>query len=355
MEENKERMLELLADQTLFGLTEGETAELENLKNRFVEFKGDDSFEMTATAINLMNLEIDDSLPAHLQAKLEAQAQEFLGAPQNVRQIAGVERNQSANSSKDEIAGNIYEVKSKPPIWQWLGWAVAATACVALAINLWLSRSQLQPEFANEPKTVQTPESVNSPELAQIPESVNTPEPANSPEIVKTPEQDKTPELAKIPKTIITPEIVIVPETAKTPPTVKTPAPELTAAQKREQLLASAPDVIQTNWTAAKGNKQVLGDVVWSNAQQKGYVRMRGMPALDPTKETYQLWIFDDERNEKTPVSGGMFNMSAAGEVIIPITAQLKISKPKQFAVTKEKAGGVVVSKPDRVVAIAKV
>lgn len=354
MDKNKERMLELLADQTLFGLTEGETAELENLKNRFIEFKDDESFEMTAAAINLMNLEIDESLPAHLQTKLEAQAQEFLGVPQKSRLASGTEKNKSSDSSENEIAGNIYGIRSKPPIWQWLGWAVAATACVALAINLWLTRSQPQPEIASEPKTVQTPETVQSPELAQIPEIVNTPEPASSPEIVKTPEQEKTPESAKIPKTVITPEIVAIPETAKIPQTAKTPAPELTEAQKREQLLASAPDVIKTTWTAAKGDKRVLGDVVWSSAQQKGYVRMRGMPALDPTKETYQLWIFDDERNEKTPVSGGMFNMSA-GEVVIPITAQLKINKPKQFAVTKEKAGGVVVSKPDRVVAIAKV
>ncbi len=196
MEKNEERMLELLADQTLFGLTEGETAELENLKNRFIEFKDDDSFEMAAAAINLINLEIDDSLPAQLQAKLEAQAQEFLGAPQ----IASVERNQSVDSSKDEIAANIYGIRSKPPIWQWLGWAVAAAACIVLAISLWLNRSQPQPEIAVEPKPVQTPETAKSPELAQIPESVNTPEPARSPEIVKTPEQERHPNPRRFPK-----------------------------------------------------------------------------------------------------------------------------------------------------------
>jgi anti-sigma-K factor RskA len=79
------------------------------------------------------------------------------------------------------------------------------------------------------------------------------------------------------------------------------------------------------------------------------------MPVLDASKETYQLWIVDDERNEKTPVSGGIFNMSGTGEIIIPINAQLRILKPKQFAVSKEKAGGVVVTKPDRIVAIAKI
>jgi anti-sigma-K factor RskA len=71
--------------------------------------------------------------------------------------------------------------------------------------------------------------------------------------------------------------------------------------------------------------------------------------------ETYQLWIVDKTRDEKTPVSGGVFDMNALGEVIIPIDAQLKINEPKVFAVTKEKAGGVVVSKPDRIVAVAKV
>jgi anti-sigma-K factor RskA len=295
MENNKERMLELLADQALFGLTEEETTELEILKNRFIEFKDDNSFEMTAAALNLINLEVDDSLPAHLQTKIEAQAQEFFSNSREVRQLTDVERNQSADSSEDEIAGNIYGIRSKPSIWQWLGWAVAAAACVALAINLSLTRSQPQSDVAETQKTIQVPEPV------------------------------------------------------------KTQAPELPAAQMREQMLASAPDVIQTNWTSTKDDKKVLGDVVWSNSQQKGYIRLRNLPALDPNVETYQLWIVDKARDEKTPVSGGVFDMNALGEVIIPIDAQLKINEPKVFAVTKEKAGGVVVSKPDRIVAVAKV
>lgn len=363
MEENKERMLELLADQILFGLTEEETAELEKLKDSFPDFKNDNSFEKAAAAINLINLRIDDSLPAHLQTKLEAQAREFFLAPQKAQQFSIVEKNQAAVSSKVETAGIIREVSSKPSIWnwKWLGLAAAATACIALAISLWLTRSQPQPEIAETPETVQTPETVEipetvktpeivqTPEIAQIPESVKTPESVKSPEIIKTPETVKTPESARIPKTVITPEIVRIPAP------VKTPTPELSAAQKREQLIASAPDVIQTNWTSAKGDKRVLGDVVWSNAQQKGYVRLRDLPILDASKETYQLWIFDDERNEKTPVSAGIFNVSGTGEVMIPINAQLRIIKPKQFAVTKEKAGGVVVTKPDRIVAVAKI
>jgi anti-sigma-K factor RskA len=295
MEKDRERMLELLADQTLFGLTDVEKAELENLKNRFPEFKDDNSFEMSAATINLINLRTEDSLPADLQAKLEASAQEFFNSPEKARQFSDVERNRAAVASKDEIAGNIYEVSRKPSIWQWLGWAVAAAACIALAINLWLTRVQPQPEIAKTPQTIQTPEPV------------------------------------------------------------KTPAPELSAAQKREQLLASAPDVIQTNWTSAKDDKRVLGDVVWSNSQQKGFVRLRDLPALNPNEETYQLWIIDKTRDAKTPLSGGTFDASETGEIIIPINAQLRINEPAVFAISKEKAGGVVVSKPDRLVAVAKV
>jgi anti-sigma-K factor RskA len=81
---------------------------------------------------------------------------------------------------------------------------------------------------------------------------------------------------------------------------------------------------------------------------------LRDLPALNPNQETYQLWIVDEAQNKKTPVSGGIFNVGQAGEAIIPINAQLKIVKPKSFAVSKEKAGGVPVTKPDRIVAIAK-
>ncbi len=355
MEKEKERMFELLADYTLFGLTPAESIELERLKDIFPFFENDNSFEMTAAAINLINLQIDDSVPPSLLAKLESQAAEFLGIPTKTREFASFEMNQPAELPQDAFAHSIEEFAPKRPIWQWLGWAVAAAVCIVLAVSLWLNRSKPQPEVADEAtKPVQTPDAVKTPEIAQIPESVKTPEPARSPEIAKTPAPEKTAETAKIPKIVITPEVVEIPKTTKTPQTAKTPAPELTAAQKREQLIASSPDVIQTSWTAAKGDKRILGDVVWSNSQQKGYVRLRDLPALDASRETYQLWIFDDERNEKTPVSGGIFNMSA-GEIIIPINAQLRIIKPKQFAVTKEKAGGVVVSKPDRIVAIAKV
>ncbi|MGI8640134.1 MAG: anti-sigma factor domain-containing protein [Pyrinomonadaceae bacterium] len=342
--EKKERMLELLADQAVFGLNKEELMELGQLKSLFPDWENYISFELAATAIGLSDVNIVP-LPEKLRTKILANAEEFFSPTEKSQEVINFEQKDKEGFGllAAETVGNSVEVTPKRPFWQWMGWGVAAAACIALAISLWLTRTQPQPEIAETPETIQTPEVVKTAEIAEIPESVKTPESVKSPETVKTPES------TRIPKTVITPEIIRIPAP------VKTPAPELSVAQKREQLIASASDLIQTNWTSAKGDKRVLGDVVWSNAQQKGYVRLRDLPVLDASKETYQLWIVDDERNEKTPVSGGIFNVSGAGEIIIPINAQLRINKPKQFAISKEKAGGVVVTKPDRIVAVAKI
>ncbi len=144
-------------------------------------------------------------------------------------------------------------------------------------------------------------------------------------------------------------------EIVQNPPKIQTPTPELTATQKREQLLASAGK-IQTTWTPPKPDAPAItGDVVWDNAKQEGYVRFQNLPVNDVTKETYQLWIVDETQDPKTPVDGGVFNVNEKGEIIVPINANLKIGKPTMFAVTIEKPGGVVVSDLGKLVAIAKV
>jgi hypothetical protein len=140
------------------------------------------------------------------------------------------------------------------------------------------------------------------------------------------------------------------------PPQTPTPSPELTAVQKRERILALA-DKVSADWNLPKPDEKAAfsGDIVWDNAKQEGYMRFRGLPVNDKNKETYQLWIFDENQDEKTPVDGGIFDVNAEGEVIVPINAKLKIKNPKMFAVTREKPGGVVVSDRRGLVAIAKV
>lgn len=134
----------------------------------------------------------------------------------------------------------------------------------------------------------------------------------------------------------------------------KPPVPSL--ADNRTQLRNSAKDAVQNNWmpTKYRGVQTVEGEVVWSSEQQQGYMRFVNLAANDPDKNVYQLWIFDANQDEKYPVDGGIFNVSQSGEVIVPIHAKLKVTKPTLFAVTIEKPGGVVVSKRDKLILTAK-
>ncbi|MDP1661781.1 MAG: anti-sigma factor [Phycisphaerales bacterium] len=88
--------------------------------------------------------------------------------------------------------------------------------------------------------------------------------------------------------------------------------------------------------------KGAQGSVVWSSSLQKGYMRLTGVPVNTPTLTQYQLWIVDPARDPGR-VDGGVFDV-AGGEVVVPIDAKLAVRTPAAFAITREKAGGVVVS-----------
>ncbi len=86
------------------------------------------------------------------------------------------------------------------------------------------------------------------------------------------------------------------------------------------------------------------GEVVWSDALQRGYMRLTGLPANQPRDRQYQLWVVDKTRDEK-PVDGGVFDVaSATGDVVIPFETRLPVNAPAAFAITAERSGGVVVS-----------
>lgn len=126
--------------------------------------------------------------------------------------------------------------------------------------------------------------------------------------------------------------------------------------QAKQQLVASAPDLSRWVWNALgeMGDKKVGGEVVWSTAKQQGFMTFEGLPPNDPTKEQYQLWIFDPSQSDKTPIDGGVFDVASTGEVIVPIDPKLRPAGPVMFAVTIEKPGGSVVSSRERLVLIAK-
>ena len=276
-DEKKERMLELLSDQTVFDLNEEELMELEQLKSQFPDWKNYASFELTAAAIGIANIKMV-AMPEKLRTKILENADSFFSP-----EIAVPE-----SSIKQLVVSHTTETEQRP-FWQWFSWGIAFAACALLAVNLWVTRFQNQPEIVKDIKTVQTP------------------------------------------------------------------TPELSEFQKRDQFLATAPDIVRTKLESPKGSAEILGDVVWSNSKQSGYITFRGMPVNIPSKETYQLWVFDESQNDKYPISGGVFDVRENGEIVVPIDVELKIKNPKMFAVTGEKPGGVVVSDREKLMAIGKV
>jgi hypothetical protein len=127
-------------------------------------------------------------------------------------------------------------------------------------------------------------------------------------------------------------------------------------AQLRAELIASNQGLVRANWSAGPTPiGDATGDVVWSAPRQQGFMRFRGLPVNSPTKEQYQLWIFDKNQSDKTPIDGGVFDIPTTGEVIVPINAKLRVQDAFMFAVTVEKPGGVVVSSRERLPLLAKV
>ena len=132
---------------------------------------------------------------------------------------------------------------------------------------------------------------------------------------------------------------------------------ETTVEEQRARLIEE-PGTLAQDWTATEdpAAQGASGEIIWSTSEQRGFMRIRGLAANEPTREQYQLWIFDRNRDERYPVDGGVFDIPAgAEEVLVPIDAKLPFEEPYLFAVTVEPPGGVVVSSRERIVLVAEV
>jgi hypothetical protein len=129
----------------------------------------------------------------------------------------------------------------------------------------------------------------------------------------------------------------------------------------REQLLAvkAQPDARGAAWSDWAMNDQppevagVAGEVVWSDAAQKGVMRFDGLPPCAKGRR-YQLWIVDAERGFEQRISGGVFD-GAPGELLVPFRPEIPVRKAAAFAVTIEAPDGTWVSDMKSRVVIAAV
>lgn len=278
-EEQKEVLLDLLTQKAIYGLTDAEQAQLDELDDGTAELEFN-SLEMTAAAIGMAGLDEIEDMPADLRSIITANYEKFADASEVAEAAAPWPPAERPAVVEDR----------RTPWFGWLGWAAAVAACVALAVNIWYTRTQPTQLAGNQ-------------------------SPIN------------------VPKT-------------------------LSMSEQRAEMMKTATDMIKAAWAVGdvKGLSQVVGDVVWSDQKQTGYMKLKGLPVNDKTKQTYQLWIFDKTQDPKTPIDGGTFDVSSDGEVVIPINAKLKAEGPAMFAITIEKPGGVVVStRTGKIAALAKV
>jgi Anti-sigma-K factor rskA len=132
------------------------------------------------------------------------------------------------------------------------------------------------------------------------------------------------------------------------------PAPETAMPLTAQSLRANSTDLVERKFSSFGSYRDVSGNVIWSDAKQRGFMTLEGIPVNDPKVAQYQLWIVDPKRDE-APVDGGVFDIIGEGSpVVIPIMAKLGLSDPQMFVITLEQPGGVVKSKQEIIVALAK-
>lgn len=134
------------------------------------------------------------------------------------------------------------------------------------------------------------------------------------------------------------------------------PSSETLPASALREVIVSATDAVRAPFVPGLATYASLeGDVVWSTTKQDGFLRLRGLPANDPQRSQYQLWIVDPQRDAEFPVDGGVFDIPAGSEeALVRFQPRLPIGHPVAFVITQEIPGGVVKSRNPKPVAIAK-
>ena len=282
-----DRLLELLAERALVGLDADQQHELESLLQAHPDFDAE-CLDRTAALLDRAAAAGDtEPLPEQLQDRIRAGGRLRLQTRPSAGDGSGDPSYENARARTDDAARPPHGKRMRRR--EAVAW-LAAAACLLVAVVGWYTRP--------------TP---NSPQ--------KSPAVANS-------------------------------EPPAPPPRVDTPAPSpatLTVAQQREQLLASAPDVLHLQLVSDNGGGvagESGGDIVWSSGRQIGYLRLRGLASNDSAQRQYQLWIIGCDASSNEIINGGLFPVGrSTGELILPIQAAHFVQQPKMFVVHVEQPG----------------
>ncbi|VTR99824.1 anti-sigma factor [Tuwongella immobilis] len=126
----------------------------------------------------------------------------------------------------------------------------------------------------------------------------------------------------------------------------ESPAPSVSVpslAQQMDELLASSDGIlhVRLSESVSANDLTVSGEIVWSRTEQRGFLRLKGLPTNDPTKSQYQLWIVEDSMLRSETVNAGVFDVEQQNrELIVPIRADHLVQQPNTFVISIEPPGG---------------
>jgi hypothetical protein len=290
-----ERLQELLALRAVEGLAAHERQELEQCMARYPQLDSE-ALDRVAASLALLGLE-REPMPAALRARVEADAAAWLAQQERAPERAG-------------SAQRVVELRPRrpAPATAWGGW-LAAAATLVLAVVGWLQVDRM----AQQRDLLAARQDALASAVSQLESSLAQKDAAID---------------------------------ALQEPT----ADELLAA------LQGRPQTQVVSWTATEDPAAAGagGAVVWNGEAQAGVMRFSGLQPNDPAEWQYQLWIFDAARDDRFPVDGGVFDVGPDGEALVPIRASLPVSEAVLFAITVERAGGVVVSSRERIALVAQ-
>ena len=305
MDETLARFEELDAGRVLGDLTSEETSEWQILVTDMEDVHSIE-LELLATELELKHVQPCD-LSSSLSNKIAGTIPTF--------------SNKNINQSATQIIS----------ILPWLGWAAAACLLVFFNLptgdgnqNISAELTQAKTELSDKEKTIIKLESAKQ-ELAKLNEKLSS---------------ELSIESGKI--DALNTQIAMLTE-------------KLPLIQKFDSLIQDESDTQRLEFASASDPYAGLsGEVIWNDEKQEGYMSLENLAVNDPTINQYQLWIVDPKRDE-LPVDGGVFDITQKdGKSIIPIRNALVINKPVAFVITLEQPGGVVKSKQEIVVALAK-
>ncbi|CAN5855344.1 hypothetical protein BH11PLA1_BH11PLA1_12740 [soil metagenome] len=314
-----ERFEDLLIDRATAGLSEDEGMELAELAVELGRRVDDERYERVAAALDVgMDLQsAERALPTGLEARLVS-----AGVSWSAEARAALDRNTNAGT-----APALTLVGTSPMVGSarkrrgafgdaraWGGW-LAAAACLTFAV---VSRNASEAERGgvNGPRELTSASghaggTGSMASLLRLVTGAQTPAEARA-SVINTEFKDAS-------------DVVTVP-------------------------MLSSASVEPSEITVPNA----LGDVIWSGQKQRGMLHITALEPLTQKGETYQLWIVDSARDERFPVSGGTFTVSATDPVtLVPFQPSLPVSEALRFVITIERAGGAVVSSGDDVTGVA--